>query len=497
MKPRRRAAPRRWAAACLWAALGLSLAASSARAEDLSPELALRLAAAHNPDLRASLAELRAAEASVRSAEGARVPVLFASGSAAYTERSSPAAKGLSYPDDKSLSAEAGVRFLTDVGTTVEVGAGAGRTVPSGTAQAAASPSSTGSVFLNVRQPLMRGAGADAVLGPRRQAEASLAANRASQAQSASLVARDALLAFWELWYAERSLAVQEEARSLAMRQYDDAKQRQEQLGAVARIDVLRFEAELRSVESSLAQAGVTRRSAALGLGQLLGAGEARASGFVAKAPDPIVARTPGGGDPGAPPELRALAAQVEVARDRVTVAKNSALPRLDLGLNATATSLFTNDLAGNTTGLWADRPAFVAMATLDFELPLGRSQADAEAQRATYDLEAARARLASRELALATEQATLQAELEASAAIVSVATDSARLQAELAEAERASLELGTTTTSEVVRAQQSARQAELARVRALVDAKNKEIRLLHGRGTLLARASGFGEVTP
>ena len=156
------------AVTCLGAVVALHLTAPSARAEELTPARALQLAAAQNPDLRASLAELHAAEASVRSAEGARVPVLFASGSAGYTERSVASADGLTYPDDKSLAAEAGFRFLTDIGTTVEVGAGAGHSIPSGSAQAAATPSSTGSVFLNVRQPLLRGAGTDAVLGSRR-----------------------------------------------------------------------------------------------------------------------------------------------------------------------------------------------------------------------------------------------------------------------------------------------------------------------------------------
>ena len=248
---------------------------------------------------------------------------------------------------------------------------------------------------------------------------------------------------------------------------------------------------------ASLEQARVSRRSAALGLGQQLGMGEARASALVARSPDPTLASAAPAVALGGAPELRTLAAQVETARDRVAVAEDGTLPRLDLGLNATATSLFTDDLSGNTTGLPSDRPAFVGMVTLDFELPLGDSQADADAARAAHDLEAARARLASRELGLATEQAKLRAELEAAATLVSAATDSARLQAELAEAERASLSLGTTTTSEVVRAQQSARQAELARVRALVDAKNTEIRLLHGRGTLLSEASGSGEVAP
>jgi outer membrane protein TolC len=487
-------------ATTLGAALGLAALSgtSAALAEELSPAAALALAARQNLELRASLAELRSAEASVDAASGARVPVLFASGSGGYTERSRVQEEGLAISNDKTLSTEAGLRFFTDLGTTVEVGAGTGLSFPGAlttTFEATLtenSPSTTASVFVNVRQPLLRGGGTDAVLASERQAEASLAASRASQEQAASEVARDVLLAYWELWYADRALALQEASRALAVRQRDEAAARESQLGTTSRREVLRFEAELRSVDASLAQARVARTSAALSLGRLLGLERDRAVALSTTADEPPSSRAAGGRAPGRTPEIEALAEQVRGAEHRVAAADDAAQPRLDLGLNASASTLFTEDRTGGTTGLPSDRPAFVGLVTLDFELPLGDSQADAQHRQAVSDLEAARARLASRELALRADQAALAAELDASSTKVAAATDTAALQAQLAEAERQALELGTSTTFEVVRTQQDARQAELSRMRAVVDAENASVRYLHGQGTLLARAGGF-----
>lgn len=488
------------AGGALASGLGLALAiawATPASAEELSPAAALSLAAAQNLDLRASLAELRATEASVAAASGARAPILFASGSGGYTERSVVQEEGLGISNDKTLSTEAGLRFFTDIGTTIEVGAGTGLSFPGAlttTFEATLtqnSPSTTASVFASVRQPLLRGGGTDAVLATQRQAEATVAASRATRLQSASEVARDVLLAYWDLWYADRALALQESARTLAVRQRDEAAQREAQLGTTSRREVLRFEAEVRSVDTSVAQARVTRTSAALTLGRLLGLEQARSLALSTTGDEPPSSRA--GARPAArPPELDALSEQVKAAEHKVAAADDATQAKLDLGVNVSASTLFTEDRTGGTTGLPSDRPAFVGLVTLDFELPLGASQYDAQHRQAVHALEAARARLASRELAVRAEQASLAAEVAASTTKVAAATDTARLQAQLAEAERQALELGTSTTFEVVRTQQDARQAELARMRAVVDAENASVRLQHGQGSLLAATESF-----
>lgn len=488
--------PVRTAAHLLAALAALSLA-RDARAEELSPGSALALAARQNLDLRASLAELRSAEASVVAAEGGRVPVLFASGAAGYTERSAVQEVGLGISNDKTLSTEAGVRFFTDIGTTIEVGVGTGLSVPgtlTTTFEATLTrnnPSTTASVFANARQPLLRGGGTDGVLASQRQAEASVASSRAGQAQAASEVARDVLVGYWELWYADRALALQEEARSLTARQRDEAAARESQLGTTARVDVLRLEAEVRSVDAALARARATRASAALALGRLLGMTEEQGLALTTTDDEPPIAGRPGSAAP-RPAELAALEAQVKASEARAAAADDGTQAKLDVGLNVSASTLFTDDRSGNPTGIPDDRPAFVGLVTLDFELPLGESQYDGQHRQAVADLEGARLRLASRQLAIRTEQAALAAELAASATGVEAATDTAELQAQLAEAERQALELGTTTTFQVVKTQQDARQAELARMRAVVDAQNASIRFQHGQGTLLASAGSF-----
>jgi outer membrane protein TolC len=82
----------------------------------------------------------------------------------------------------------------------------------------------------------------------------------------------------------------------------------------------------------------------------------------------------------------------------------------------------------------------------------------------------------------------TLNENLSAANEQVTLATETSKRATELVEAERQRLQLGTTTPFEVVKAEQTAREAELRRLRAVVSKLTSQYELEHASGALLGR---------
>lgn len=472
---------------------------ATARAQTaLTPEQALARAARSNQSLRAAMSDLRVARLSVQSAQDARTPVLVAGVDGSYNERFSGTSAGVARTSDQQLGANVGVSYTTAIGTSLAAGIDTGVTWrqvnrdPTTTDTFGIPPTYTSQATVSARQPLLRGAGTDSILAELRQARAGLDQASYTRDDQASQLIRDVLSAYWELWYAEQSLAVQAQSLETAERQLADARMRSE-LGTAPRTDMLRFSAQLASIRESQAAAEISRQTRALALGSLLGLPSESAAGLAAGVPPP----EPGPEPPlselvrmarVASPEMLALAASVQAARERVTSASDASLPRLDL-----TTSL---GLAGVWNGadmlpglqLPGGRPAFVGLVGLELELPLGSSAADADLARSRAQLDAAQQRFEARALAVETSVATLRRSLDAAAARVALATESASIANQLAEAERQRLALGTSTTADLVLAQQSERESALARLRALVDQQATALELDDASGRLLPR---------
>ena len=155
---------------------------------------------------------------------------------------------------------------------------------------------------------------------------------------------------------------------------------------------------------------------------------------------------------------------------------------------------------AGMVT-LWADdslpglqlptgRPGFIVSGGLEIELPLGSSAADAQRAQAEAQLEVAQAQRQVGTLTVRTAVLSAYESAVTAAERIPLAAESASVAEELATAERGRLELGTSTPSVLVEAQQDAREAELRRLRALVDAMVAVRDLEHTAGVLLDRFS-------
>ncbi|UJR82487.1 TolC family protein [Sandaracinus amylolyticus] len=488
--------------ASILALLGaLVVAPSATSAQAITEREAVSRALDASPRLRAAQADLAGSRASVRAAEGARTPTLALTAQGHHTEGMAAAANGLTRQQQDGISSEATVAMTTDLGTTIELGVATGvawrstNLDPSRTTIFRIGPTYSGQVTVGVRQPLLRGAGDDATLGTQRQAEASRTAAERTLDQAISQLALDVVTAHRELWYAEQSLAVSDDALALARRQHEEAELRLRELGTVSRTEVLRYASQVASAERARAMALTTVETRAIELGRLLGMGpaEARVLRADAAALDPVepsalailadAARASSS-------ELLALEADIAAARERERTARDADQPRVDLVTQLAAGLLFNDETLG-TLQLPGDRPAFSGTLGLEVELPLGSSQAGAEREVASAQHEAALARYEDRAQEIVGRAASLRATLVAAAERIALSVEAERAARELAEAERERLRLGTGTALEVLQAQQSERDATLERLRAQADYAEAEAELAHITGALAGRYAG------
>ena len=461
--------------------------------QTLGAEDALAVALGGSPEVRALVLDAVSARASTRAAEDARVAVLTASLDGGFRESFSGTAAGVVRNDSRTIDARVGLAWTSDVGTVLSVDLWSGtswRTVnrdPSTTTSFTIGPNYNGQLLATVRQPMLRGAGRNAVLAFEREAAANEAQSLQQRDTQASAFVRDVLVAYWELWYAERAFEVQQEATTLAQRQANEARVRVE-LGTLPAADALRFASTLAGLRETERSAQATRRQRAFELARLLGV-DAETEATDPELPsfaslDSLAAQAAERS-----PELLALEAAVEAARQRFIAARDVARARLDLVATAGVITLWADDMLPGAQ-LPGGRPGFVATGGIELELPIGSTSAHAQRDGAQAQLEAAQARLEAGRLTLRASLATAH-ELAADARDrIVLATEAAGVAEQLAEAERGRLELGTTTPADLVVAQQDARTAALRRLRTVVDAVSNARRLEDTAGVLLDRFS-------
>lgn len=460
---------------------------------------ALALALEHNPSFRASLFDAVAARAQTTAATDARVPVLTASASGAYTETITGTASGAVRTNSRQIAGSLGIAYTSPVGTVIEASLGSTtqwRAVnrdPSTTQLFLIGPNYLAQATIAARQPLLRGRGREAVLAEQRQAEANEASAGHDVDDAASQLVADVLAAYWELWYAERALEVQAEAAALATRQHEEARARQ-RLGTIATADVFQFATAEASLRETLVTARATRTARALELARLLGDPSLAATSLrVADVPPEATEPPPISAIVAAltrrSPALLAIREDIRAAEQRVVAARNAARARLDLTTGAGAAALFMED---DYPGLQlpGGRPAFSVNGGLELELPLASNRARGELAAANAQLEAAEQRYAASVASIQADVATRHAELVAAIERITLVTDTANVAAELAAAERGRLTLGTTTPAVLIEAQQQERESRLRLDRTAADAAIAALRFEDGAGLLLERFS-------
>lgn len=484
-------------AAAQEAQVASAAAVATAPADVLDVPTVLSLALEVNPTLQAALFDAASARADARAAAAARDPSLGVTTRGEYAESVGDTAGGAIRTRGWNLQHGAALTFTSDVGTQVSLSIGLGTRfrqaglTPGVTTVVIIGPTHTASATLSARQPLLRGAGRDAVLADQRTAEARATSSEASARVASSQLVRDVLVAYWELWYAERALEVQARAVELAALQAARARQ-EEALGTLAPADVLRFVTTEATLREQLATVTASRTQRVVELARLLAIPvDALATIGIGSAP-PSTTDVPSlaallAGLRSTSPELAALEADLAAAAAAAAAARDAARARLDATAAAGMTGLWMED-AYQGLAIPGGRPAFVASVGLELELPVTTDRRRAQRAAAEADLDAAEARLAAAVAQLEALLVTLHANLRAAIERIPLAAETARVSGQLADAERQRLELGTTTVVVVLDAQQTARESELRHGRALADAAVASLELEHRAGTLLDR---------
>jgi outer membrane protein TolC len=185
------------------------------RGEDLALEEAVARALAHATALRDAEAALLAAEGALRREKGAFDPVLF--GDLGVRDEdvtvSSPFAgapvvrDGVPVVDEKEVFSAAGARLTLPLGTELEAVLQSSR-LETTSEFAAVSPRYATQGRLAVRQPLLKGFG-PAASGERTSAVEELQAAQARHTDATLAIEAEVTTVYWDLYAAERDLAVQ------------------------------------------------------------------------------------------------------------------------------------------------------------------------------------------------------------------------------------------------------------------------------------------------
>jgi outer membrane protein TolC len=468
----------------------LALGAPTSRAHaQIDPDAAVAAALDANPTLRAAILERRRAEALVLGEEARYAFVFAADGTLniGSTPTLSVGAAVIPYSEQIALGVE--LRRTFEWGTSIELRAQGSRVFRRTLFNPAVGVVSTGpgyafDVTLTVTQPLLRGFGDRIGLAQLRAARVDRDRVVSQRDRTASELVRDTLVAYWELWYAQSAVGVERASRDLADAQLREARQRQE-LGALARHDVLSFATQLGAQEEAVVAAENDVRARSLELQRLFGG---REPGDVDAEPPAL----PPGRDASiveraleTSPEIAELEAAVAAAEEQARTAGQALEPRLDIQGQLGVHGLGYDDV-GQTFDMFARFAAVTGLVTLEFELPLDDTQHRMEVERAQLAIEAATQRLEAGRQRITSEVRRLAASESAARRRLDLASETETVARELVEVERERYRLGSSTAIAVTQAEDDLREAQLRVLRARVDLVNAHVQLSHLSGELL-----------
>ncbi len=342
---------------------------------------------------------------------------------------------------------------------------------------------------VSATQPLLRGLGRDIGLASARIARINADAAGLSERRAASALTRDTVIAWAELWYAERALAIQRAAREVAERALTDAGARVK-AGDLAELGLLPLETDLATIDEAILAADGDLRRRRIALGRLIG-WPTSAAGAVGAAPDlPAAPALPPREELLAfaaanAPELAELRAAVARADIEAGLAKDRATPRLDATAWLNVGGLGDKDPL-DAFAMWAGLEAVTFFIGLDFELPVDRTQLRSEAGARRLAAAEARQQLAQAEQTTLSSAADLHEAWTVAEGRLALARKTADVAARSAEAQKVRLDTGVGTVLEWLSAEQEARRARLRVERLAADVIAAAASALHTAGELL-----------
>lgn len=456
-------------------------------------------AVAQNPGLRASVLELESAEWGVVAEEVRYAFVLQIDGGVTRTASPGLIPGGVSTAE--SYSAEAGAelrkRLLwgTDLsfrlGGSWQLSDAARRDLPG-----ALGPAYGTYARFSVVQPLLRGSGrevgeADILVASARRTSAERARDR-----TASELLRSVVTAYWELWYADAVVGIQEQSRAVAIQQRDDAAARVK-VGALAPADVLSFETRVATRDEDVLNAQVERQRRQAELSRQIGAlREGSTLGLPSEDVPPTPAPPPADTEKAALAEsvqLRELEAALELARLQARTAEDPQRSRLDLDAYVQADGL-GNDEVGPAVKQLGTLGAVSAHVGLTYETPLDDSGRRAAAARARLAVDVAAQRLAEARQSVLSEVRTALTSEAAARRRLALAEETTRIAERQLEAERARFQTGASTALAILTAEDEVRSAQLRVARVRAELLEASLTLQHLTGRLLARYGSLAQ---
>lgn len=473
------------------AVVGSITAAASAEARPMTEAEVVELAIVQNPSLRAAMADEASASYALRSAESAFVPIFGLDAGVTRSESPTLARQGVTTGETRTIDMGASLRKRFVTGTDLSLRLGGSYLLSRTSIPGSSDVFSMGPGYgLNLRlalvQPLWRGAGRDVGEAEIRTSRVRKTAAELARLRTANELLASVLDAYWELWYATETLAIQKRSLEVTMRQRDEARERAA-VGSIAQVDVLAFETRVatRQEEIAVTKLEVERRQSELVrlLGQAETSIEPADQPFSPPPPPP----QPEELALSASPELLEAEAAVRLAAVQAETADESLKPRLDLDAYAEARGLGNRDVAA-AFGQLAGLGAVSAHVGLTFEAPVVDTQREAVAAQARLSVESASYRMAEiRDRVLAVLQAELAREKVARQR-VELARETARIAALQVEAEEARYATGTATALSVLQAEDDLQNARLRVARAQVDWIQASTAIQRITGRLLAR---------
>jgi outer membrane protein TolC len=443
-----------------------------------------------NPSLKAAAIELEQSREETRLQEGKFPYVLQADGS--YTRLKAPqlASDGTvtSQGQDLLLGTQLSHTFVTGSIASVRL-EGQYSNGPSSLCSGLASSPDCYQATLraSLTQPLLRGFGETVNLAGLRAARISeQKQSKVFDRQSSTLV-RDALLGYWELYYASKAVDIQQAALDVAKAQQREADQRVEH-GQLAAADALKFRTQVASLTESLINAQAALSTGSVELARLVGAPVAS---WIPVDSEPAVDSLPARRTVidrlrEQSPALAEKTEALRLARERRRSAGDEYRARLD------ASTWIETGGPGTTDAARAFRQTG-SMGTISVYAGLTFQKALDEKQLRAARSQAAQAEaLAEADLAVTAQQlestaiATLQ-KAEQASALHAAATVTLEVAIQQAENERQRFHAGANTYLDVQVAEDTLRQARLRVVRASVDQIKARITLNDITGDLVA----------
>ncbi len=370
------------------------------------------------------------------------------------------------------------------------------------------SPEYRTEVILSLRQPLLKNRGRRVTEAPVRIARAGAAATTEEWKAKVMDTVASARSAFLSFFAASRDVEVRRTAAELAdgLMAQTDARI---EAGEAAPMDRLPAEAAVAARKEELLRAEAAALGAADDLKNVLGVRSSREwdERLVPVPPQEDV--SPPGMDETFEealrrrPEVAAQAERRKQAEIRETVARNRILPTLDLTASAGLSGLsgtpnpdpLIPTVSGPFTGNYWD--SLDRMVSGDYynwfvgiksEIPWRSERERAEWAKARAALEEQRLLEEGLTLRIRTEVRKARRDLESALERIVAARVSVAAAAKQLEAEEKKLELGRSTTVEVLRFQQDRSEALLAEIRARADAHLAQTRLWRAVGTVLEK---------